>query len=167
MLLTKEKKSELLSDLKNKLDKKMILFIGYQGMSNELISGLRDTLAEKDLSLKVTKNTLLRIVLKEKNIEIPQEILDQQLAIIISDDEIIPAKSVHEFMKINEMPQVLGGVIDGNFIDQAYVKKLAMLPTREELLAKVVGSISSPTYSFVNVLNANIRGLINVLSQIK
>lgn len=166
MLLTKEKKSQFIADLASKLENnRMIVMVDYQGMKNETISNFRNSLAENGMGMKVTKNTLLRIALKEKNIEIPAEILDKQLAIIVADDEVLPAKATFEFAKKNEFPVILGAIADNKFIDASQVKQLAMLPSREELLAKVVGSIAAPTYSFVNVLAGNIRGLINVLNQ--
>jgi len=63
--------------------------------------------------------------------------------------------------------KIFGGVLEGKFVDVAVVKSLANLPGKQELLARLVGSINAPVSGFVRVITANIKGLIYILSQIK
>jgi large subunit ribosomal protein L10 len=82
-------------------------------------------------------------------------------------DEVSAAKVVHTFAKDNEIVTIYGGILEGKFIDASGVKSLASLPSKQELLAKVVGSLNAPVSGFVNVLAANIRNFVSVLSNIK
>ncbi len=76
-------------------------------------------------------------------------------------------KLVKGFSKKHEDIEFQGGILEGQIIDIEELKKLADLPSREELLAKVVGSLNAPISGFVNVLAGNLRGLVNVLNAIK
>jgi len=82
-------------------------------------------------------------------------------------DQTAPAKTLYEFSKTNEKLKILGGILENNVLSIPQVLSLAQLPSKQELLAKAVGSISAPPRNLVNVLQGNIRNLINVLSQIK
>jgi len=81
-------------------------------------------------------------------------------------DEVSAARIVNNFSKTHEILQVFGGVLEGKFISVAMVKSLANLPSKQELLAKLVGSINAPVSGFVNVLAGNLRGLVGVLNNI-
>ncbi len=74
-------------------------------------------------------------------------------------------KAVVTFGKSHEALRILGAVIDGQFVDEAGVRILAALPGRDELYAKLVGSIAAPLSGLVNVLSGNLRGLVSVLKQ--
>jgi len=82
-------------------------------------------------------------------------------------DEIAAAKTIQNFSKKNEGMVILGGLLDQNFVDAATVKRLAMLPGKQELLGQLVRTIQAPVSGFVNVLAANLRGLVQVLQAIK
>ena len=83
------------------------------------------------------------------------------------EDEINPAKVSHQFAKTQENFKILGGLFENRFIEKDRVLELAVLPSKEELLAKLVGSIAAPPVGLVNVLAGNIKGLINVLTKVK
>ena len=85
----------------------------------------------------------------------------------LEKDEISPTKTIFQFSRIDPNLKILGGFLENKFVEAEKIIELAKLPTREELLARLVGSISAPISNFVNVLKANIKGLIFVLKQIK
>lgn len=166
---TKEQKQQLIEDLKDKLSrKKAAILINYKGLKVEETENLRKILREKEMELAVAKNSLLRIVLNNQSIEIDQSLLDQPLAIAFSyNDEVVASKEITLFAKEHEALEILGGILDEGFVSAEIIERLSKLPSREELLAKLVGSIASPLSGIVNVLAGNIRGLINVLYQYK
>ncbi|MDA1038479.1 MAG: 50S ribosomal protein L10, partial [bacterium] len=89
------------------------------------------------------------------------------LALFSYDDEISPARVITNFAKNRESITVTAGILEGNLVGMETVTAFASLPSREELLAKLVGSINAPVSGFVNVLAANLRGLVQVLGAIK
>jgi large subunit ribosomal protein L10 len=97
--------------------------------------------------------------------------LDQYLsgptALAISfEDPVAPSKVLSKFAKEYKVLEIKAGIVEGDIVDLEGIKSIANLPSREELVAKVVGGLSSPLYGIVNVLNANIRGLAVALNAI-
>lgn len=169
MALTREQKQKVVEDLKEKIDRqKSIIFVAVDGLNVADLFDLRRRLGEDDCLLKVVKKTLLRIVLKEKNIKVDEEKLKGEIALVFGfGDEIPSAKIPYNFSLENKNLKILGGVFENKFIDKERVVELAKIPTKEELLARVVGSIRAPLANFANVLQGNIKGLMYILKQIK
>lgn len=167
MTLTKEQKKNLIDGLSERLTRaKAVVFTNYQGLKVKDLNLLRKQLKEKNIEYKIIKNTLVKKTLAEKNIKYDESILDQPAAIAFGyDDEVEPNRIIYRFSKLNEKLGILGAVIDQKFVDAETVKSLAVLPSKEELYAKVVGSIAAPISGFVNVLSGNLRGLVSVLRQ--
>lgn len=165
MTLTKDQKKNLVDGLNDSISRaKSIVFTAYQGLKVNKMQELRKKLREQGIDLKVTKNTLLAIALKNNKLEVEDAILSKPLAIISGyKDEIEPCKIVNIFTKENENLKILGGIVDNKFVDAAKIKALATMPSREELYAKVVGSCAAPISGFVNVLAGNLRGLVQVI----
>ncbi|HCX27520.1 MAG TPA: 50S ribosomal protein L10 [Candidatus Portnoybacteria bacterium] len=167
---TKKQKEDLVKKLSEQLVKmKAAVFADYTGMSVAKLTELRRKLRVKDVELKVAKKTLIDIALKGAGIEaVDTKKMVGQVAVIMGySDEVAPAKTIYEFDKKGERIKILGGILEKNFIDAQGVLSLAKLPSRQELLAKAVGSIAAPLTGMVNVLQGNLRGLVQVLSQIK
>jgi len=165
MAKTKSDKAEILKCLMEDLRERVIALIDYQGLTVAEINELRDRLFEQKYKMTVIKNTLLRKAAKEANLEILPEADKLPLAIIVSEDEVGLAKLIEKFAGAHEKATVVGAWVDGNFIDKSAITKLSKLPGREELLAKLVGSINAPISGFVNVLAGNLRGLVSVINQ--
>ncbi len=147
---------------------KSAVLIGYKGLKVTETEELRNKLREKKVDFHVTKNTLFKIALSNTGIKVAPELLDKPLAIAFAtEDEVTPAKEIDLFAKEHEALEVLGGILENEYIDEKAIKQLASLPSKEELYAKVVGSLAAPLSGMVNVLVGNIRGLVNVLSQYK
>lgn len=166
---TKEQKSKIVEKLENNLkDHQSMVFVDYQGLKASDIFSLRKKLKQKGCSLMVSKKTLFKIALKKEGIEYEPKDLKGQLGLVFGfDDEISPSKISYQFSKENEKLKILGGFFERKFITLDEVINLANIPSKEELLAKVVGSISSPISGFVNVLQGNLRSLVYVLNAIK
>lgn len=168
MAKTREQKESSVAALNDKLDQaKSAVLIDYKGLKVKETEELRKSLRQKSVDFHIAKNTLVKIALKKHGIEFDAEIFKKPIAIAFAmEDEVAPAKEISLFAKKHEALEILGGILEKKMIDAAAVKQLALLPSREELLAKMVGSIASPLSGMVNVLVGNLRGLVNVLQAI-
>ena len=166
---TKEQKKEILRGLEDKIGKqKSMVLVAIKGLGAKDVFDLREQLKKADCLLSVAKKTLFGLAFKAKKIKIDKEKMEGEVGLVFGfKDEIAPAKISYQFSQTNENLKILGGFFENNFIGKDEVVGLANLPSKMELLAKVVGSIASPISGFANVLQGNIRGLINVLTKIK
>ena len=166
---TKEQKKKVVEELKEKIAKqKIVIFADFTKLKVKELSNLRKQLKKVDSELKVAKKTLSKIAFKEGGLEIDTKKLEGEIALIFGyKEEIPPAKTVYQFSQENPALKILGGFLENKLREAKEIVELAQLPTREELLAKLVGSISAPVSNFVHVLQANIKGLIFALSAIK
>jgi large subunit ribosomal protein L10 len=167
MTLTKNEKKNLLDGLSDRISRsKAVVFTNYQGLKVQDLNTLRNQLKAKNIEYKIVKNTLAKKTLNEQKIKFDESILDQPAAVAFSyDDEVEPNKIIYQFSKQNDKLGILGAIVNKEFVGSDAVKSLAMLPSREQLYANVVGSISAPISGFVNVLSGNLRGLVSVLKQ--
>lgn len=170
MAISREKKETLVADLVAKLQSsKSVVFTDYRGLTVEEIDEVRNKLREQGIEFKVIKNTLFKLAVKEAGFDVSEDITHGHPVAVAfaSGDEVTPAKITYEYSKKNEKFGIIGGILEGKEISDIMVKSLASLPGREELYAKLVGSIVSPLSGMVNVLSGNVRGLVNVLSAIR
>ncbi len=169
MAKTKVQKESMHASLTDKLSRaKSAVLVKYQGLKVKDSEELRKTLRDVGIDMVVPKNTIAKIVLKEQGIEVVGEAFNQPLAMIFAyEDEVRPAKEVVLFAKTHEALEILGGILDKKMIDTSVIKALAALPSREELLAKMVGSLNAPIAGFVNVLAGVPRALVTALKQIE
>ncbi|PIP24230.1 MAG: 50S ribosomal protein L10 [Candidatus Nealsonbacteria bacterium CG23_combo_of_CG06-09_8_20_14_all_37_18] len=169
MALTKAQKQKIIADLKDKIAKqKAMVLIGITGLKVKDISDLRKKLKTEEGNLKVVKKTLIEKAFKENNLEFDKNKYKEEIALVLGfKDEILPAKTVYQFGLANEKLKILGGFLEGKFKEAEEIIALAQLPTKEGLLAKLVGSIASPISGLINVLQGNIKGLITVLARAK
>lgn len=164
---TKSQKQEILKKLQEKLENmKSAVFVNFSGISVKEIDDLRNQCKEQGSEYAVAKKTLLKKVLSEK--ELNDQGFEGEVATVFGfEDEVAPARLVKNFAKEHEQMKVIGGILEGSFIDEAKVTALSKLPSRPELMAKVVGSIAAPMSGMVNVLSGNIRNLVYALNAIK
>ncbi|MFA6081934.1 MAG: 50S ribosomal protein L10 [Patescibacteria group bacterium] len=169
MAKTKEAKNQLKDSLSDKLKRaKIAVLLKYQGLKVKDLEELRKSLRNMGIDMVVPKNSIAKISLKEQGIEVTGDAFSQPLAMIFSyDDEVKPAKEITLFAKSHEIVEILGGILENKMIDASVIKQLSTLPSREELLAKMVGSIASPLNGLVNVLSGVPRSLVNALKQIE
>jgi large subunit ribosomal protein L10 len=170
MAITREKKKKILEQLREKIEKqKIMIFIDFTGVKSKDLFSLRKKLKELGNDMKVAKKTLINLALKEKNLNVVdvRKMLGEIAVIFGIKDEISGAKTVYEFSKENKNLKILGGILEKRFIEPEKIEELAKLPTREELLAKLVSSISAPISNFVYVLRSIPQNLVLVLNQIQ
>ncbi len=168
---TKNEKKEILKNLENKISQsKSIVFAGFNALGVKENQELREKLREENSEYLVAKKTLIKLAFEKQGIKnFNIDILTGKVAAVFAyDDEIAPAKIIEKFRKERENKiYFLGALLEGEMINQEKVITLAKLPSREELYAKIVGSIKAPVSGFVNVLAANLRNLVYVLKAIE
>jgi len=169
MAKTKQQKQEIVKNLTDRLTKaKGVVFSSYIGLKVSELEELRKSLRTKQAEMTVAKKTLLAKSLKDSGFsDIKVENMESGVIVATGTDEVQPAKLVNAFAKTHDKMKFYGGIMEGKYIDIDQVKFLAGLPSKEELLAKLVGSINAPVSGFVNVLAGNLRGLVTVLKAIK
>lgn len=162
--LKKAKVKELSQKMK---DAKSFVLADYRGLTVEQDTQLRKAMREAGVEYTVIKNSTIRFAAKENGYDQLDEYLNGPTALAISlDDPVAPSKLLTKFAKDFEKLEIKAGVVEGKILDVNGIKSIASLPSKEELVAKVVGGLSGPLYGIVNVLNANIRGLAVALKAI-
>jgi large subunit ribosomal protein L10 len=166
---TRAQKEHMLASLNDRLTRaQSVVFISVKGVRVDEVETIRNALFEQGLQLQVAKNSLLKRALTDTGSEVPQELLDQPVGLVFSyEDPIAASKVVMPLTKDIETLQVLGGLMDKVFIETAKVEVLSKLPSREQLLGQLVGTLQAPISGLVNVLHGNIRGLVQVLAQVR
>jgi len=167
---SKQQKKEVLTGLADKIQRaKSIVFTSFNALTVKDNEELRLKLREVKGEYYVAKKTLLNLAFKQNPVEgLNVKDLDGKVATIFSyGDEVAPAKIVLNFRKDREDKiAFIGGVLEGRFLSQIEMESLAKLPSKQELYAKMVGSMNAPISGFVNVLAGNLRGLVNALKAI-
>lgn len=170
MALTRKQKEKIVGELKDKIKKqKTMFFVEISGIKVNELNKLRDNLKEEDAELQVVKKTLMKIALNKANIEDinPRE-LKGELAIVFGYKDLIsPAKVIYDFAEENDSLEILGGFFEEKVREKEKVIQFAKLPSRKELLSRLVGSINAPVSNFVNVLQGNMRSFVYALDQIR
>ena len=167
-------KQAVVAQLKEQLESaKGVVLTSYKGLTVAQDTELRRELREAGVSYHVVKNTMLRIAAKEAGIEGIEEHLEGTTAFAFStEDAVAPAKVICGFIKKNKLEDaevltVKVGMVEGKVIGVDEVKALAALPSREELIAELLGSMNAPISNTVNVLQGVIRNAVYVLDAIR
>ena len=134
-------------------DAKTAVLVDYRGITVEADTKLRKELREAGVTYKVYKNTLINIAAKGTPFEALSADLEGPTALAVcSADATTPARIIFNFMKTNEAVSMKAGVVEGVRYDAEGMKAIAQVPSREELLAKFLGSIQSPVTNFARVI---------------
>ena len=151
-----EVKQAAVADIKAKFEQaKSVVMIDYRGMTVAEVTELRKQFRAAGVEYAVLKNSLVGIAAKEVGIEGLDSILEGPTALAFGmTDAVAPAKIIAEFAKKNDKLKVKAGILDGAILDVAGVEKLSAIPSREVLIAKVMGSMMSAVSKFVYVLEA-------------
>lgn len=135
-------------------DAQGIVLVNYSGLTVAEDTQLRKELRESGVQYKVYKNTMMNFAFKGTDCECLSEHLNGTNALAVSkDDATAPARILAKYAKKNPNLELVAGVVEGNYNDKAGVEALANVPSREELLGKLLGSIQSPITNFARVLN--------------
>lgn len=139
----------------------------YRGLSVLEMSDLRRRLKSFDISLRVVKNSLIRRAAEGTDFKVVDPLFTGPVAIAYGSDPVGMAKAISEFSSKHEAFEVKGGVLDGKLIDASDIDALASLPSRDVLLAKMLGSMQSPISGFVRTLNEIPSSFVRVLAAVR
>lgn len=169
MAKTRAQKEQQLQELVTGLkESKAVVFANFQGLTVPEVEALRAECRENDVAVIATKKTLMKRALADAGHDVDTKAFEGGVAVFFGrSDEVTPAQIVAKFAKNHEVVTIFGGTLEGAIIPAEQVVALSKLPSKEELLAKLVGSLNAPVSGFVNVLAGNVRGLVTVLGAIK
>jgi len=168
MALSKDKKQQIIEDAQQKLStSKLTVVTAYQGTPVKAMQELRKLGAEDGTTLKVYKNRLFKQAISQTDgfKDVDTSALEGMLLYAFnSDDEVAPAQVIAKFAKKQPNLQFVGAyTAEGEFLAVEDVKALADLPSKQQLRGMLVGTIAAPLTGFMNVMNGNLRGVLNVL----
>ncbi len=168
-MATKAFKSEKIDAIKEKIEKAQVAVITeYKGYSVEEITKLRRELQKENGDYMVTKNTLAKVAIKGTKYEVMSDLMKGPIAIAFGfEDQVSPAKIVSNFIKTSKKGEILGAVLDGNLLSADDAKALANLPSKEELFAKMLGSINSPATGITLGINAVMASLTRAMAAVR
>ncbi len=161
-----EKKENAIKDFKQWLDgSTIVISTNYNGLSAGDMTILRRALRAKDVRFKVIKNTLAYRAADEAGQSLIKEIVKGPSAVAFGYGEPTePAKALSDFIKDNRSSlSITGAVLDGRVLSPEQVEQLASLPTKDQLIAQLLGQLQAPITGLANVLNGPISGLARVL----
>jgi large subunit ribosomal protein L10 len=167
--LLRKEKERVVEELRESLQGTTITILSdYRGLSVAEMTSLRNQLRQASVNYRVVKNTLIRLALKETDLEPLIDQIDGPTAVAFSrDDPISPAKVLGDFSKNQPKLEIKGGMVEGKIVDSEGVKQLAQIPSREELLGKLVSLLHVGPTRLVTVLSANLQNLLQVLNAIR
>lgn len=162
-------KAGKVAELKDLLSSsKGAVLVDYCGLTVAEDTELRSKMREAGVKYMVAKNTFIRIAAKEAGVEGLDSYLEHNTAVAFSaEDPVAPAKILNDFSKDHKALEIKVGILDGKVIALDEVKALAELPSRDELLAKLVGSMQAPISGLLNVLQGTIRNFVYTLEAVR
>lgn len=135
-------------------DAQSVVLVDYRGLTVEQDTQLRKQLREAGITYKVYKNTMMNFAFKGTDCEALLPYLEGPSAVAIStEDATAPARVLCKFAKTADALEVKGGIVEGIAYDAKGIENISKIPSREELLSKLLGSIQSPITNFARVMN--------------
>lgn len=170
-MVTLAQKQERVTQLKDQLERSQLAVIAdYRGLTVKQMTSLRRRIQESGGDYTVAKNTLIRLALKETE-GMPEidSMLEGPTALLLGyEDPVGPVKALMDFLKENKKElDVRGGILEGRPVDANELKKISTLPSREEMVAKLMGSMQSPAQGVVITLSGVARNLAYVLEAVR
>ncbi|MGG7568400.1 50S ribosomal protein L10 [Rhodovulum sp. DZ06] len=149
-------------------DSGAVIVCHYAGLTVAEMQDLRLQMRNAGGTVRVAKNRLAKIALKDKDIEGMSKYLTGQTVLAYAEDPVAPAKVIEDFAKKNDKLVVLGGAMGKDILDRNGVSTLSKMPSREEVLAQIVGCIMAPGANLASAITApatNIAGILKTMSE--
>lgn len=141
--------------------------VDYRGLTVKEVEGLRRSIRESDAFMKVYKNTLMRIALKDMDFANIDFVLEGPSAFVFcKNDPVAAAKALTEFAKGNDKLVIKGGMMEGEAVDAQQIAVVAALPTREQLFGQIAGLIAGFARGLAVSINGVPRGLAQSINQV-
>ena len=161
--MNRTEKTNYINSLKKDLDKyDSMMVYHYEGLNVNQLDELRDKMREVGALLKVTKNRITKLALKETTHSEAENFFSGPTGIALSKDPITLAKILVKFQKNNEKLKIVGGIMDKKLLAPTDVAEIAKLPTLDEARAKIVGILQAPQQKLISILLAPGRKIANL-----
>ena len=134
------------------------VLVDYRGLTVEEDTKLRNQLREAGVNYFVVKNTLLRLAANQVGLEELDSMLHGPTALAVSEDPVAPAKILFDYAKQNDKMEIKSGFMDGKVMSMDELTTLAKTPSKETLIAKIMGSLNAPASNLVRLLNTIVEG---------
>jgi len=170
MAVTRQKKEEILQKLEDKFSRaKAVYFAEYRGVPVKDVTELRKEMVKSGIDYVVAKKTLMMLAAKNQNLpEITKEMLTGPVVAVFSYDDLIkPSKMIVDFAKNHEGVKLIGALLEGKMLDAKGANAMAKLPSKEELLSKLVGSMQAPISGFHGTMHGLLSKFIRTLDAVK
>ena len=150
-----EEKKPIVQEIKDNIEgAKSVVLVDYLGVTVEQDTKLRKAAREAGVIYKVYKNTMVNLAIEGTEFADLAKDLEGPTALAISkEDATAPARVVAKFAKDVNKVSLKSGVVEGTYYDEAGIQVIATIPSREELLSKLLGSLQSPITNFARVIN--------------
>jgi len=166
LAIKRERKVELLDIYRTQVKRSSALvFTNFRGLSVANLQSLRTRLGETNTGFMVVKNSLLGIALKENGLPSPESLLSGPNAVAFVGEDIgRSVKSILDWIKAEKIGEVSGALLGNSVLDARNAEALAELPSKEQVLAQVLGAINAPASSLARLLNAPSASLARVIN---
>lgn len=167
--MDRNEKSEIISEIKELLESSSAVYLtDYHGINVEDISALRNQFRNEGVRYKVYKNTLVKRAFQEsgKYDKIADHLTGMIGFAFTTSNPLAPAKIINKYYGDKEKLSLRACYVEGEYFDGSQLKLLATLPTKNELIASIMGSLNSPVSGIVGAINAVMRDLVSVVEQI-
>lgn len=174
MPMIKSEKAKLIEEIKEKFQQSEgIILAEFKGLNVEQITRLRGKFRENGVSFKVYKNTFIAKAIEDKDFyeKLKGDLVRTTALASAEEDPVAPAKVIVEFVKENkqldEKIKMKSGIVEGRYMDKDGVIKLAAIPSKQELLSKIAGSLNAPMSNFVGVMSGLLRQFVGTLDAVR
>jgi large subunit ribosomal protein L10 len=167
--LLRKEKERIVEELQGALEgTKVAILSDYRGLNVGEMTVLRNQLRQASVNYRVVKNALIKLALKNTDLKPLIDQISGPTAVAFSyEDPISPAKILEQFGREQPKLEIKGGIVEGKLIDQAGVKRLAQIPSREVLLGWLVSVLGAGPTHLVTVLSFNLQKLLQLLNAIR
>ena len=166
MPITRSKKEELVEVYREAIRKSgALIFTNYRGSSVKQINSLRAKIKELGGDYVVTKNSLLGIALEQEGRVPPTDLLKGPNGVVFTSEDIAKsATALNDWIRDAKIMEITGALLENSPLNAESAAKLSDLPTKEQVLAKILGTINAPASSLVRVINAPASSLVRVIN---
>lgn len=166
MAINRTRKVELLDIYRNQVERSSaLIFTNFRGLSVGKLQSLRTRLSASDTGFMVVKNSLLTIALKENGLPYPESLLSGPNAVAFVGEDIgAGVTSIMEWIRIEKVGEITGALLGQSVLLGSNAEALADLPSKNEVLAMVLGAINAPASSLARIINAPTASLARVIN---
>ena len=167
--MLRPEKEKVVSQLRDRLDRAKSLFLAdFTGLDVGEMTELRKNFRENKVEFKVAKNSLIRLAIEKTDFEGVSEHLEGPTGLVFGYDELtVPAKILYDFQNKTEKPRIKVFWMEGKLFGEEELKRLALLPSREDLFGQILASLNSPMTNLVGILQGVLRNFIGLIDALR